>query len=309
MIFNEIYGCYYNAVAKMLELAVDGQLTEAKMTQIAATYAYEESLLTMIPAIKKQEWQLIDEKLQTPIKNKPTMPMTDLEKRWLRTILQDKRIALFDVPMEGLEDVEPLYAPEDIVWFDRYLDGDPYENPEYIENFRKIRLAIRERKKILIRFYNGKNQIKVQKMEPLKIEYSDKEDKFRVLCAGRSEIRTINLGRLLECRVLEEAFPAQVSLPVRKKETLVLEVTDERNALERVLMKFAHYKKEARRLEKNRYRVEMEYDIEEETDVLIQILNFGSYVKVLAPDRLQEELKKRLIKQLQMSSQLFFREG
>ncbi len=122
---------------------------------------------------------------------------------------------------------------------------------------------------------------------------------------GRSEIRTINLGRILECKVLEETFLAQVSLPVRKKETLVLEVTDERNALERVMMKFAHYKKEAWRLEKDRYQVEMEYDMEEETDVLIQILNFGSYVKVLAPDRLQEELKKRLQKQLQMSSQLF----
>lgn len=308
MIFNEIYGCYYNAVAKMLELAVDGQLTEAKMTQIASTYAYEESLLTIIPAIKKQEWQLLDEKLHTPIRQKPTMPMTGLERRWLKTILQDKRIALFDVPMEGMEDVEPLYAPEDIVWFDRYLDGDPYEDSAYIENFRKIRQAIRERKKILIRFYNGKDQKKVQKMEPLKIEYSDKDDKFRVLCAGRSEIRTINLGRVLECTVLEETFPAQVSLPVRKKETLVFEVTDERNALERVMMKFAHYKKEAWRLEENRYRVEMEYDMEEETDVLIQILNFGSYVKVLAPDRLKEELKKRLKKQLQMSSQLFFRE-
>ena len=145
-------------------------------------------------------------------------------------------------------------------------------------------------------------------MEPIKIEYSDKEDKFRVLCVGRSEIRTINLGRILECTVLEETFPAQVNLPTRRKETLVFEVTDERNALERVMMKFAHYKKEARRLEKNRYRVEMAYDMEEETDVLIQLLTFGSYVKVLAPDRLQEELKKRLQKQLQMSSQLFFRE-
>ena len=54
MIFNEIYGCYYNAVAKMISLAVDGRLTESKMNEIASEYAFEESLLTIIPAIKKQ---------------------------------------------------------------------------------------------------------------------------------------------------------------------------------------------------------------------------------------------------------------
>lgn len=95
MIFNEIYGCYYNAVAKMISLAVDGRLTESKMNEIASEYAFEESLLTIIPAIKKQEWQVIDHELETPIVNKPSMPMTTLEKRWLKTILLDPRIALF----------------------------------------------------------------------------------------------------------------------------------------------------------------------------------------------------------------------
>lgn len=71
MIFNEIYGCYYNAVAKMISLAVDGRLNEKKMSEIASEYAFEESMLTIIPAIKNQEWQLIDRSFETPIMNKP----------------------------------------------------------------------------------------------------------------------------------------------------------------------------------------------------------------------------------------------
>jgi len=76
MIFNEIYGCYYNAVAKMISPAVDGRLTESKMNEIASEYAFEESLLTIIPALKNQDWQLIDHDFETPIESKPSMQET-----------------------------------------------------------------------------------------------------------------------------------------------------------------------------------------------------------------------------------------
>ena len=87
MIFNEIYGCYYNAVAKMIALAVEGKLTEKEMHRIVAKEAYDESVLSIIPAIRQQEWQLINENMETPILYPPTMPLTELEKRWLATIL------------------------------------------------------------------------------------------------------------------------------------------------------------------------------------------------------------------------------
>lgn len=300
MIFNEIYGCYYNAVAKMIGLAIDGRLTEGKMNEIASEYAFEESLLTIIPALKNQDWQLIDHELETPIVNKPAMPLTTLEKRWLKTILLDPRIALFRVPMGELKDVEPLFEPGDIVYFDRYLDGDRYDHPSYIANFHIIQQAIKEHKKIRVKFWNNKNQERKHLLEPIKIEYSDKEDKFRVLCAGRWDIRTINMGRIIQCTRLEETFPEELCLQTRKRDTLVFELTDERNALERVMMKFAHHKKEIERVAEKLYRVQMEYDIEDETDVLIQIMSFGSYVKILAPDKMKEEFCKRIKKQLEM---------
>ena len=34
MLFHEIYGCYYNAVAEILRQAVDGELTEKSMQEI-----------------------------------------------------------------------------------------------------------------------------------------------------------------------------------------------------------------------------------------------------------------------------------
>lgn len=56
----------------------------------------------------RQVWPLIRADYSTPLENPPTMPLTTLQKRWLKAILSDPRIQLFDPPMEGLEDVEPL---------------------------------------------------------------------------------------------------------------------------------------------------------------------------------------------------------
>jgi len=300
MIFNEVYGCYYNAVAKIIGLATEEKLNEKKLQEIAAEYAFEESVLTILPAIKNQEWQLIDSDFRTPILESPAMPMTELEIRWLKTILADPKIKLFQVPMDGLEEIEPLFVPEDIVYFDRYQDGDDYTDPAYIDHFHLIRQAVREHKKLRISFYNRKDQECFRVVSPIRLEYSDKDDKFRVLCVKRKDIYFINLGRIIKVEKMEESIPANLELPVRQKEKLICEIRDERNALERVLMKFAHYKKEAERISEKVYRLEMEYDIDDETDVLIQIRSFGSYVKVLAPERMKEEIRERLLKQINL---------
>ena len=329
MLFHEIYGCYYRAVAKMLNLAAAGGLTEKKMYEIVAETAFEESSLIMIPALKKQEWQLLDENLHTPLKHTPDMPLTILEKRWLKTILLDKRVKLFLEPVlenteqsasavanaeqavlagtnadfatacsRKLADVEPLFLPEDIVYFDRYADGDNYDDPAHIANFHLIRQAIAERRKLKVSFRNGREQKRCEILEPVQLEYSDKEDKFRVLCADRQSIKTVNLGRIVQCELLEDTFPENVRLKEREKKVLKFTLTDERNALERAMMKFSHYKKEVERRDAGNYLVTLEYDVDEETDVLIQILSFGSYIEVTAPDKMREELRKRMERQM-----------
>jgi len=301
MLFHEIYGCYYRAVAQMLNLAIEGGLTEKKMYEIVAETAFEESSLIMIPALKKQEWQLLDENLHTPLKHTPDMPLTILEKRWLKTILLDKRVKLFLEPVPEnaeLADTDPLFFPEDIVYFDRYVDGDDYDDLAYIANFRLIRQAIAERRKLKVTFRNSREQKRCEILEPVQLEYSDKEDKFRVLCADRQSIKTVNLGRIVQCELLEDTFPENVRLKEREKKVLKFILTDERNALERAMMKFSHYKKEVERRDAENYLVTLEYDADDETDVLIQILSFGSYIEVTAPDEMREELRKRMERQM-----------
>ena len=86
MLFHEIYGCYYNAVAEILRQAVNGELTEKSMQEIIEQKAFSESFLTIIPSLTDQKWQLLKNDLSTPIKNEPSLPLSDLQKRWLKAV-------------------------------------------------------------------------------------------------------------------------------------------------------------------------------------------------------------------------------
>jgi len=145
MLFSEVYGTYYNVLAKLLEKAIDGVLTKESMNEIIRDNGFEESILTIPEALENQTWPLIKDDFTTPLEHKPTMPLTTLQKRWLKTILQDPRIRLFleDAP-EGLAEAEPLFDPETVVYFDRFSDGDPYEDEGYIRNFRTVVEALRQ---------------------------------------------------------------------------------------------------------------------------------------------------------------------
>ena len=96
MLFHEIYGNYYNAVAAILAEAVKGDLTEKRMNELVSEKAFAESFLTIVPALKNGKWQFLDEELSTPLEHKPSMPLTVLQKRWLKAISLDPRIKLFD---------------------------------------------------------------------------------------------------------------------------------------------------------------------------------------------------------------------
>ena len=83
--------------------AVRGGLNENDIISIVGKSAFGESILSLPQKIKNEKWGLLTSDLKTPIKNKPQMPLTDMEKRWLRAVLDDPRVKLFDADIKGLE--------------------------------------------------------------------------------------------------------------------------------------------------------------------------------------------------------------
>ena len=182
--------------------------------------------------------------------------------------------------------------------FDKYGDGDPYEDPQYIEHFRLILDAIKAKSPLRIFMKSRTGGVLHFVMTPKYLEYSEKDDKFRLIGSGRKYTDTVNLGRIVSCEKYTGAYtPKPATRGQSGPQTVTFELVDERNALERVLLHFAHFEKEAERMDEKRYKVSVTYEKDDETEVLIRILSFGPMVKVTGPDKFIELIKERLMKQ------------
>lgn len=250
-VFSEVYGTYYNVVAKVLTQALEGKLSAAGMQQLVREGAYGDSVLQLLPALADGTWRLLTPELRTPLKNKPTMPLTALQKRWLKTLLLDEKISLFFSDEEitkqqaALQSVEPLYRPEQFVFFDRFVDGDAYTNPKYRANFREILRAVREKRYLNASYRSNKGTIIVwTDLVLVSLEYSAKDDKFRLQAIAERKQVTLNLGRIISV----EAGDIVEHVKILKKgelakQTLVLEIEDERSTMVRALMHFPTWRR------------------------------------------------------------------
>lgn len=296
MLFHEIFGLYYKAVAKIIEAALDGKLTDAQMRRIASETAFSESAVSIEAALKSRQWPLVRPDGSTPIQSAPKRPLTVLERRWLKAIALDPRVRLFG-ELEWEDDVEPLFRPGDIAVYDRYADGDPYDLPEYIGHFGKILTALREKRSLEIEYFTSRGEMRVFYCNPYRLEYSEKDDKFRLVTHGRGGGNRLNLARMKSVH-LRNVNQAELIPPVRRRCEYVIELVDERNALERAMLHFADLEKQTERIEGKRYRMTIWYDVEDETELVIRVLSFGPMLRAVAPERFVNQIRNRLERQM-----------
>ena len=301
MIFHEIYGCYYKSTAQIIKLAINNKLDKNSLKQAIDNNAFSESHLEIIPALMEQKWQLIGKDFSTPIKNEPTLPLTTLEKRWLKAVSLDKRIALFDVDLSFLDDVEPLFIPDNIKYFDQSSVSDPFDDPLYIEHFQTMLKAIKEKQTVSVSYTNRYGVTKSFKCSPYKMEYSEKDDKFRLYTANRLYTKILNMASINDCKpcccTRNVNYDALQNTPMH----VVFELTDERNSLERVLLHFAGFEKEAEALGADRYKIRLFYDKNDEAEIVIRILSFGPHITVTQPDSFVQLIRSKLQMQYDFS--------
>lgn len=315
--FNEIYGTYYRVVEEILRTAQAGTLKVNEINTIAEKHGFRESNIYIPNNLKEKKWRLLTDDMKTPLQKPISFPLTLLEKRWLKALLLDPRIRLFDVDDEGLEDIEPLFRPEQFVYFDQYTDGDPFDDKDYQQRFRLLLKACEEKRLVELEFKNNRGGEEKHVYLPLQLEYSAKDDKFRLRAqkqeAGECGISMVNLGRLSGCVLLEQSAAEDV-LCCQERCTLELMLTDERNALERVLLHFSGMEKRTQKLDDSHYRLQLTYNKSDAMEMVIRVLSFGPLLKLVRPEeledsRLQEqqqwfwrELQRRLQKQTELLS-------
>ncbi|MDE7277236.1 MAG: WYL domain-containing protein [Lachnospiraceae bacterium] len=317
-LFSEIYSCYYQVMRHLLsnQNAVSMQDIRA---QISAE-GFEESLLSIIPKLESGTWNLFDRdgglylsKLSSPL----ITPLSNLEKSYLKALLSDSRIGLF-LESEQLEtlqgmlsDVTPLWRPEQFYYYDRFAGGDPYDDEIYRSNFRILLQAQKKRQYVDID-YNAPNGNRVHHhYVPARLEYSVKNDKFRLHALkntgnGRMRLELLNIARIRSVQPMEKTLVSSIDLNALiqgsyYKEPLKLQIVNKRNALERAMLHFANYEKNTSRIDKDTYECLIYYNQNMETELLIEVMSFGPMLTVLGSDKFLALLKARLQRQAAIS--------
>lgn len=317
-IFSELYGAYYRTAAKILARE---EITESDIYNTISEEAFADSALfipqKLIPKNGSSDWGLLSandgKSFVSVLTNKPRSIITELQKRWLKAQLSDPKFRLFlaegtaEKLDKRLENIKPLF---DISMFrstDVFSDGDPYTDENYIRNFRTIVNAIEAKEVLDIEFLSGRNERKHGHFLPLKLEYSRKNDKFRIYCAAYRDRHwsngLINLGRVVSVTSTKhkaeyETDMAEYFSQRKCAEPVTVEVTPERNGVERFMMEFATYEKYTERdLETGICTVKLWYDKADETELLIRLLSFGPVIEIKSPQSFRKLAAERIHKQ------------
>ncbi len=309
-LFSEIYNRYFGIVN--LLLSKKGPITKKLLQDTVQKNGFGESLLFLLPRLSANEWELFEEKdgvYHSRIKGGVKQPLSRLQKRWLKAVLEDPRAGLFLEKEQikkikgSLQEVQPLFTYQDFYYFDRFSDGDDYAKESYRQHFRTILGAIRNGQMLRILYQARRGRNTKLLVRPYYLEYSVKNDCYRLLCRRGNQRHTLRVSRMQKVEIGENA--ADVDGMKRKEkepEKVTLIVKDERNAMERVMLQFADYRKNTVRLEDNRYRCEIFYDKDDETELLIEILSFGPMLQVIGNEQFIKLVQERLKKQAALTS-------
>ncbi len=313
-LFSEIYNCYYQVMRHLLSSRE--ALTIPDINAQIYKEGFAESLLSIIPKIKNSSWNLFKkdgELYLSRISPSFLMPLSDLEKSYLKALLSDKRIRLFlDTKQlerlnQMLSGVSPLWKPEQFIYYDRFDGGDPFESIKYQKHFSTLLHAVKKKQYVEID-YTAPNGNRVHHYYiPARLEYSVKNDKFRLLALkqtkdGKMTLETLNIARIDHVCLTEKSLSADIDLNeiIRGsyyKEPATLRIEDRRNALERAMLHFANYEKNTKKIGENTYECLIYYNQNMETELLIEVLSFGPMLTVTGNKQFLEKVKERLKKQ------------
>lgn len=320
-IFSEIYGAYYRIAARLLSL---GSVSDSGVYDVIREDGFRDSALflpqKLLPQNDGSDWGLLkrgEDGLLHAVVEAPPRVLTKLQKMWLKAKLSDPRIRLFlsDETLQRLSkrlaDVPPLYRREHFRVFDKFADGDDYDSKVYRENFQTILKAVKDRRLLKINFTSGHDRRMSRLCLPFKLEYSEKNDKFRVYCHDIKNGKPdggglINIGRIdqiIPKEIYRGKTPSENDFfgRIRAKQPVKVYVSPERNAVERFLNEFAEYEKRVDRdLTSGGCTAEIFYDKQDETELLIQLLGFGAAVEILAPESFRKQAAERVRKQAQL---------
>lgn len=197
---------------------------------------------------------------------------------------------------EVLDKMSTLFHKSKTNWID--IDLSSWGNVSGHDcNFERIKEAVLARKVLQFVYYNSAGEEKMRQAEPLQIYFKDKAWYLKAYARDRQDYRFFKMARMKEVQILEETFERELPELIEREPhfrnvKMVLEIS--KKQAYRVYDEFE--KENITQMKNGDFLVEVEFP---ETDWIYgYILSFGEFAKVISPEYVKNEIKKKLRRSL-----------
>ena len=350
-LFNELFSKHSvtlaNAIMRASSLTKESvrEIFEAGIKHSFAYYTEEEVCKAAGYLLEyAQEKELIDKEGKTRfVVNKKDylyqlLPITKVECRWLLMVLnsplskifiEGKQIDALKKAMQSAPFHTTPFPIEKINYFDQYnkkecerrlnpeneMVSQLYHSQEELQFLKMIYQAMIDETEIEITYKTWKKIEKVTICAPAWLEYSRRDDIFRVWCVDgeKERIQKVNVNRIL---VIKNLADRKYSLKVEQEriqniqdksmQKLEVEFYEEaKNIPDRILTEFSVWRKRCvYDIKTRKYKMELYYSILDEKEILIRLMSYGPHVKITASDDnfVYSEIKRRIEQQKKLLS-------
>lgn len=233
---------------------------------------------------------------------KDVIPLSELEVRWLKTIISDEKIHYFFNEKEIMA-MKLLLA-------ERAIDMKPFpmDAANYYDRFKfsakkewkegtvlvPILDAIRESHVVKIKYVSTKKNIISGNYKPILVEYSKRDNCFKgyFLSYRRKEgLKVYNLAQFISIEDTGKRFDANElktyfdEYREQQMDKIELEFDDKLNIADRILTEFSPWKKCCEfNAESGVYHLTVYYQKQDGRELALRLLSFGANIRILDPD-------------------------
>lgn len=312
-LFNDYKNRYYRCIQNIINQIYNGEKYDKKDIRKILHNAYlEEESILVNELVNKNFFKFEDDIVKLRIDYNIPIRLNDLELAYLKMFVEDDEFnkVLNDEILEklkkNLNDVQSLdynkfWKRENI---DKY--GDSLKNNEIRNNILILEKAILNNKYIKYSSKNRNGDIFENKIAyPYKIEYSIKNNKYRLIIFFDNRAIKINIDSITNIKILEERdvlekekIQIQDFIKNRKNigEALVLKIEDNNNTLDRCFNLFSAYDKKYYYDTDNNLILNIYYHNFDEAEIVRDILSLGKSVIVLEPKKIRDKVVERILR-------------
>lgn len=312
-LFNDYKNRYYRCIQNIINQIYNGEKYDKKDIRKILHNAYlEEESILVNELVNKNFFKFEDDIVKLRIDYNIPIRLNDLELAYLKMFVEDDEFnkVLDDEILEklkkNLNDVQSLdynkfWKRENI---DKY--GDSLKNNEIRNNILILEKAILNNKYIKYSSKNRNGDIFENKIAyPYKIEYSIKNNKYRLIIFFDNRAIKINIDSITNIKILEERdvlekekIQIQDFIKNRKNigAPLVLKIEDNNNTLDRCFNLFSAYDKKYYYDTDNNLILNIYYHNFDEAEIVRDILSLGKSVIVLEPKKIRDKVVERILR-------------